>query len=179
MRIISYISVLMFTLVLTACSESSSQSSRGIGGEGIIGDYKVKWSRGPRVETPTNDNLTPLAFVFAWTASAGSNGVTQEDWQREADRFGVSTETMRIVLGTTVRKTPDGRLAGCSMSAIEQGLCGRRLALSIDQRATMAQQMVDANAKCSWVGFDPAYNSRVTNMAGAASRTLHVRADCG
>ncbi|WP_426034055.1 hypothetical protein [Cypionkella sp. TWP1-2-1b2] len=65
-----------------------------------------------------------------------------------------------------------------TIGAIDAGLCGHQLNLSVAQPAAMAPQALAAAQSCHWVGFDPACLARVSNAAGAASHMLHVRADC-
>ena len=164
--------------LLAACVGAGS-GNMGSGGksEAIVGPYRVTWMKGPEL-TRQNDGLTPLMFMFAWASPAGGSRVTQADWQREATLQGVDVYTLRTIMGPEVYNTANGRLAICTIGAIDQGLCGHQLNLSVAQRAAMAQQALGAAQTCRWVGFDPAYNARVSNAAGAASHMLHVRADC-
>lgn len=164
--------------LLAACvGAGSGNFGAGSKSEAIVGPYRVTWMKGPEL-TRQNDGLTPLMFMFAWASPADGSGVSEADWQREAALQGVDVYTVRTIMGPEVYNGKNGRLAICTIGAIDEGLCGHQLNLSVAQRAVMAQQALAAAPTCRWVGFDPAYNALVSNAAGAASHTLHVRADC-
>ena len=169
--------VLMSGLLVACVGPGAGNLGSAGKSEAIMGPYRVTWMKGPEL-TRQQDGLTPLMFMFAWASPAAGSGVTEADWQNEATRQGVDVFTLRTIMGPEVYKSGAGRLAICTIGAIDAGLCGRQLNLSVAQRAAMAQQALGASQSCRWVGFDPAYHAMVANAAGTASHMLHVRADC-
>ena len=149
------------------------------GGEEQIGDFRVKWRTVDTYEDRVTEGLTPLVFIFSSNVPQPDNGVTEDDWIKEAARLGMSVEmTKSTIHGGSAYKGPDGNLRTCTISAIQRGLCGRKLGLSIDQRTSMAKTLLDSSDKCQWVGFDARYNALASVQAGAEQFTLHVPAKC-
>ena len=175
MPIKSLLFILPF-LLFTACGGPNTFQDSKFNGKETVGDYSVVWGSFRNTKRP--DGLTPLVFTFTYTNTNISSNVTEQDWQREAQRFGVSVATIKQILGKEAYKTPDGRLAGCTIVAIDKGDCGRKINLSTAQRTAIAQNILAKNSLCNWVGFDPAYHQKLAYQLGAESHMLHVRANC-
>jgi hypothetical protein len=168
------LSLVALIMALTACAPSGT--SKGIKGNAIVGDYNVNWVE---LGQSRSGNLTPLIFFFSWANPSQNNNITKADWDREAARLNVDLYTLRkVMLKGEVYKTKQGNLAGCTYMAIEKGLCGRKLGLSVAERASIAQDLLSRDASCKWVGFDAAYNASMSRRAGADNMSLHVKADC-
>lgn len=180
MKLLTSLKIISGALLLAACSSATGQPSRGPSGYATIGDYDIKWARGPEPLTAASDKLTPLMFLFFWAEPTGGTGVTEADWEQLALETDITVYILKkfFYVGE-VYKTADGRIASCTQIAIGKGLCGRKLDLSVAQRAAMARRLIEANDDCSWVGLDTNYNTIQSYRAGAASASLHLRADCG
>lgn len=176
-----YLAKILLTLgaigLIAACdTPSGAGASRN---QAVIGAYNVQWMQGPELGLSPGDTLTPLMFIFSVAGAGAASNVSESDWQREASLLGTDVFTLKnVILAGPVYLAANGRVASCTEAAINQGLCGPQLNLSVPERAAMAAQALAAGGGCRWVGFDPVYNQAVSNNAGAASQTLHVRADC-
>ena len=173
-----YLCLILATLV-AGCETSASRILSALGGETRYGKYDVKWDAIPALQNRVPDGLTPLIFIFSSTDPADSNGVTQADWERRAAQSGMTVSDLKnVVFGGEVYKGPDGELRVCTIAAIQKGLCGKKLGLSVGQRAKMAETILGQSTACRWVRFDPAYHRAAATNLGAQDFTLHVAADC-
>ncbi|MBM1310567.1 hypothetical protein JQT66_10345 [Sulfitobacter mediterraneus] len=170
--------VLVSALFLTNCGATSGSSSK-LGGDAKVDNYSVRWSAVPALQNRVQQGQTPLVFQFSSLGPSSSNGVTEQDWEREAKKRGMGVSDVKSVLfGGSAYKGPDGELRVCTISAIQRGLCGKKLGLSIAKRAEYAQRILAQNGKCRWTGFDPNYHARTAFSLGAEDFTLHVAAEC-
>lgn len=148
-------------------------------GRAMVGEMPVSWgtvsgkmARSAGVEPPLS--LT----MFTFPPQVAGSAVSEAQWAREAARHGTDVATMKMILGSSVYATKDGRLASCTMFAIKKDLCGQVRSLSLESRAKAAQKILERSGKCRWTGFDPALHERMAQRAGAGSATLWVAADC-
>ena len=147
-------------------------------GKALAGDYKVSWGSLGR-SAKSRQGLTPLVFFFTHANPSRPNNISESDWEREAQRLQTSVWTLKnVLLKGEVYKTRNGNLAGCTYMAIQKGYCGKKIGLSVEQRAHIAQSILARHKACQWVGFDPTYNARLSHQAGAANMSLHVQAKC-
>ena len=171
--------ICMLAITMIAGCGSSGHGAK-LGGNAVSGNYNVKWGAFPQMQARVSKGLTPLFFSFSAMDPVDSNGVTQADWERRAARTGMSVSDLKaVVFGGSAYKGPDGELRVCTISAIQRGLCGKKLGLSVEQRAEIAKSIIDQSSVCRWVGFDPGYNRLTSYQLGAEEFTLHVAADCG
>ncbi len=169
--------ILAFLAALLAPTLALSGGKK-FSGQAIAGGYKVSWGSLGR-SGQAQRGLTPLAFFFIHANPSRSSNITESDWQREAQRLQTSVWTLKnVILKGNVYKTKNGNLAGCTYGAIQKGLCGKKLGLSVEQRAQIAQSVLARHKACRWVGFDPAYHARLSRQAGAANMSLHIQAKC-
>ncbi len=170
--------MLASALFLTSCGTTSGSSPK-LGGDAKIDNYSVRWSAVPALRNRVPQGQTPLIFQFSSLGPSSGNGVTEQDWEREAKKRGMSVGDVKSVLfGGSAYKGPDGELRVCTISAIQRGLCGQSLGLSIAERAAYAQRILAQNSKCRWTGFDPNYHALTAFNLGAEDFTLHVAAEC-
>ena len=190
MRTSQILQLIACTFVVASCGGTSGSDSNTTRGSTVIGDYKVGWFPVtgktipvPATSWPSESNPTHLAFsfTFADNSSLKNPGVTEADWEREAKLIGATVAHVKEISfsGSRVYKQSNGRLAPCTFWAIDRGLCGKKMNLSVSQRVALAQKALATSPKCRWVKFDPSFNSIYSNALGAASYSLHVRADCG
>ena len=164
--------------MIAGCGPSGHGSKPG--GNAVSGNYSVKWGAFRQMQSRVPKGLTPLFFSFNATGATDANGVTQADWERRAARSGMSVSDLKtVVFGGSAYKGPDGELRVCTISAIQRGLCGKKLGLSVEQRAEIAKSIINQSSVCRWVGFDPGYNRLTSYQLGAEDFTLHVAVDCG
>jgi len=168
----------VFSLLMACSANQFSNGAKRINGGAEFGKYKVVWASLSALQDRAPEGLTPLIFSFSSNDPAANNGVTQEDLQKAADELGMPVGDIDIVYGKTPYKTADGRLAACTFGAISKGLCGKKLRLSVEQRADMAEKALAQSNECAWVKFDPAYNAANSFQLGAVDFTLHVLASC-
>jgi len=121
--------------------------------------------------------LTPLIFIFVDTRPL-PNGLTEKEWEIEANKRGLDVETTKRVFGPASYKGPNGQLRRCTILAARKGECKTNPAPSLDKRIDMAKRVLAQDPTCEWVGFDRAYNDRTAYTFGAEEFTLHVAAKC-
>lgn len=165
--------------VLIACLGQQAMADVSASGRATVGGAPVSWGAVSDDLAGSLSVVAPLSLImFTFPPQVASAAVTEEQWAREAARQGTDVRTIKMILGPSVWVDADGNLASCTMSAIESGRCGAVKVLSIESRAAAAQSILEQTGQCRWMGFDPALNDRATSMAGAASATLWVAADC-
>lgn len=170
--------VLMCVLGLVGCGSTYGGGSKAQGKAQIDG-YSVSWGAISALKDRVPQGLTPLMFRYSSLGGAPSNGVTQQDWEREAQKWGMGVSDLKsTVFGGSAYKGPDGALRVCTISAIQRGLCGKKLGLSVARRVAYAERIITQSGQCRWVGFDPSYNARTARSLGAEDFSLHVAADC-
>ncbi|MDD9731994.1 hypothetical protein PVW46_18975 [Mameliella sp. AT18] len=167
---------LTWLFFLAACGGGTNTGVRPEG-QAELGEYSISWRQmrsdsGPR-------EATPLFFVFGWNDAVKAKlGYAKEaDFEREAKILGVSVQLVKSLNGREAYVNRNGRVAQCTYIAIQNGLCGKRLNLSVSQRAALARKALEQHDRCRWIGFDPAYNAQ-RSVAGAQDATLWVKADC-
>lgn len=178
MKITLTIISLSIVLLIAGCSSSPNRGASKFSGVAKSGTYSVKWNVLPVMKSKVPKGLTPLMFNFSSLIPAPSNGVTQQDWEREAARSDMHVDDFKTLYGGAAYYGSDGILRSCIILAIQAGHCGRRLGLSIEQRTRMAEQILASSSQCRWVGFDPQYHQMVSYQLGAEDYFLHVPADC-
>ena len=169
------LALLTLAILLTGCAAPRQGS---YGGTARSGEYTIKWSDLPAARDQVPAGLTPLKFVFSSTAPQPEGSLSEADWQKEAARTGVSVATLKGLYAGQAYRAPDGSFRACTPEAIKAGKCRQPQALSIDQRVAMAKQILDANAQCKWVGFNPAFNQNLARQLGGEESRLYVQANC-
>ncbi len=168
----------MFAIFLTACVSSTGNDVSRAGGEATLGGFNVRWSPIPALKSRVPTGHTPLIFTFTNLKPTYSKGVTEADWERRAQKTGMAVSDLKNFMGESAYKGPDGELRVCTYFAIQKGLCGKKLGLSVQKRAAMAQSVLAQSDRCQWIGFDPNYHRLNAHQLGAENATLHVAASC-
>lgn len=144
-------------------------------GQATVGDYLVGWLTMPR---PAGERADVLLFTFVWKDPVPSRGVSEADWAFEAQRQGTDVFTLKQIMGREVYRPARGGVAICTASAVAKGLCGRKLGLSEAKRAEIAASVLRVDGRCTAAPFDPAFNRRMSNAAGAVDQIVVLRAKC-
>ncbi len=172
---LAWISLLIACLAATPVLAETKAS-----GKAMAGDTAVSWVAMNSKIARSAGVARPLSLIlFSFDPQARGASVGEAAWAAEAARHGVSVATLKQILGPSVYVTREGRLASCTMGAIEKGLCGDHNSLSVESRAKIAKAVLDQSGKCRWTGFDAGLHSRLAQQNGAASATRWVAADCG
>lgn len=167
----------MFSITVTGCATGGKKSDL-FTGQTVIGEFQVKWDYLPILKDKVAEKLTPLIFTYSSDAPKYNNGISNQDWINEAERLGTDVSTAKVIYGNDAYIGENGKFAICTIGAIQNGLCGKKLGLSIEQRADMAMQMLDESAVCDWIGFDNDHHTLHAYKFGASEFTLHVIANC-
>ncbi|UZD89753.1 hypothetical protein [Cognatishimia activa] len=165
-------------LVLAACVSSPSGSVSKLRGTANVEGYNVSWGALQKSIAKVPNGKTPLIFTFKSLTPTYSKGVTEADWERRAAQTGMAVSDVKTFLGESAYKGPDGELRVCTIHAIQRGLCGKKLGLSIQKRVDFAKRTLALSDRCEWVGFDTGYHSQTAYRFGAVDETLHVAAVC-
>ncbi|MGD9919667.1 MAG: hypothetical protein AB7U46_16805 [Paenirhodobacter sp.] len=160
-------------MLLSALLQAAQAGERR--GRATVGDYLVNWGTMPR---PAGERADVLLFTFGWKTGSASTGVSEADWAFEARRQGTDVYTLKTIMGRDVYRPARGGVAVCTMSAVAQGLCGRKLGLSEAERAGIAASVLRADGRCTAAPFDPAFNRRMSNALGAVDQIVVLRATC-
>ena len=167
---------LAFCAFLSACAGTGA--GPGASGKAAVGTTVVSYDPVPALQGLTRPGLTPLLFRFTDTGPRSTNGVTDADWARAAQKAGMAVSDLRSsVYGGSAYKTATGDLAVCTMLAISRGLCAGPEILPVARRVALAEQALSGSA-CRWVGFDPAFNADQSRRMGADDFILVVQVDC-
>jgi hypothetical protein len=169
----SKIALAAVTLIsLAGCGVGTSSKYQG---ETTIGKYRVNWNK--ITSGHGSSKQTPLFFAFTLIDKPASL-VTEANWEEEARQQNTTVAAVKTLYRSDVFPHRDGGVGLCMQMAIEEGLCGKREYPSTSEKAKMAEQALSTFATCRWIGFDPAFNAKMTYSAGASSSTLWIKADC-
>lgn len=154
---------------------SAAAQARALKGQAVAGDYVIAWSE--MGKQPARGAKT-LLFFFSWKDPAAAAGVSEADWAQEAKRQNVDVKTLKSVLGREVYRPARGGVAICTMGAVKQGLCGKKLGLSEKARAAMAAAVLAKDGRCAATGFDAVYHRQMAAALGAVDNIFVLRAEC-
>lgn len=163
---------LLTAIVLVGCGSSGKRQIVEINGQ------TINYGRVSDSRNLAPKGLTPLLFTFSESETRRLNGATEADFEREAKLRGMSVESVKRMLGNDPFFGADGRMRLCTIGAIQERLCKGSRALPLSERVKLAKQIVDRDPKCSWRGFDPLFNRRMSFSAGAEKYTLWIAAAC-
>ncbi|MFY0596747.1 MAG: hypothetical protein JXQ85_09975 [Cognatishimia sp.] len=165
-------------LMLMACMSSTGGDASKLKGGATIDGFNVGWGAIPYLASSAPQGHTPLIFTFTSLTSSYGKGVTEADWERRAKKTGMAVSDLKNLMGESAYKGPDGELRVCTIHAIQRGLCGKKLGLSVQKRADLARRALALSDRCQWVDFNAAYHTQAAYRLGAVDETLHVTAVC-
>lgn len=163
-------------VLISGCGTTRKQSL--FSGQDNVGDFEVSWDHVPVFDERVADGLTPLIFNFFSTLPENKTRLSETEWAEVASELGWQVSITKVAYGKDAYFGPDGKLRKCTIFAVQKGLCGQKLGLSIEQRVQMAKQLLETSEECEWVSFDGAYHARAAFDLGAQDFTLHVPAKC-
>ncbi|MEL7093047.1 MAG: hypothetical protein AAFN94_15045 [Pseudomonadota bacterium] len=167
--------LLAILLTLAACGDVTSSSDR-FKGSAVVGGYQVGWNKVLKTNDPAS--RTPLFFSFTPT-DTGASGVTEANWQREAQRQNVPVEVVKRMFNPPyIYPSSTGGVASCTAFVIRQGGCRHIKTPSDAEKVSLARAALQTSATCRWIGYDRGFDTMMRARAGAIATTLWARADC-
>ena len=118
------------------------------------------------IDREATTHLGPTATEMERRGAASDRG----DGNRQAQANNAERARLEAWLWVMCEKT------AARMKA--KGLCGRKLGLSEAKRAEIAASVLRVDGRCTAAPFDPAFNRRMSNAAGAVDQIVVLRAKC-